>query len=298
MGLYESFAQGGQQSGSGGYISRVTVEIGFLSFKKGYSPDDRFFRVETPENIENLEEQELQNAWAEATEVAAARAEKFDPGNPNNWRERGAHEKRVFRLTISKDDCLNREMAGDRHFDLMAYWERALQEVFIPSLEAVDFDFERETNAPFWAHVTTVQDPWQAENQPEVTVEDNNFRWIPRVLRRFSSREEAAEFAASRGGDVPSSVSSGIDAPEGWNPEDNGRGSWSAWLDTAKTILWEEMGDLSDKNIPQRVTAVNEAVTAVYPQVNDDNVEYIPESKLREIATKLANGELEAPIPF
>ena len=201
-----------QESGGGGIIGKILIEIGFKAFVAGVGNEDSFFPFK---------------AGAEKSKTAAKK--KCDSLLSEHGVTTRAQVCLQFR--VYKDDVLGREVTwqGDRFF-CHPLWTPAYKEIVKPALI--------ETGAKLgevWGRIGFAPDPSgrTTENQQGDTVPETVEHLVEVYADQAAAEAAVSEFAESGGGGGGGN-SSDVVVPDGYTAE--------TWLSVKPEIL-EALGD-------------------------------------------------------
>jgi hypothetical protein len=217
MSFWEEYEQTSQEeSGGGGIVGQVQVDVGYKVYAAGYPQEDTFFAVEN----QGQRDQAKAAAQAFATEAGAPNAPKW--GLQLRVYADGAHS-RGQPVTWAK---------GDRFFNSDS-WTDACKEVVVPSLK------ENNIAPPWvgWARLGFAPDPWEVKAG---TMKDVDQQGNPRYSQRayvvevFANKAEAMAAVGSSGSDKPSPADVAFgpeqsEYPEGWDAD-----SWQMVVEAAQ----------------------------------------------------------------
>lgn len=203
-GFWDSYEQATQEeSGGGGIVGKVRIDLGFKVYVGGVDQGATFFPVATPADKSKVkaEAQAFANQhgaprgpqWG--IQIKVFRDGAYSAGQPVTWQ-------------------------NDRYFNSDA-WTSAAKELVVPKLKQLDISLPWEG----WARVGFAPDPYEVQAGTMKDVDQaGNPRFTPRayVTAIFANQEEAIAAVgsgASSGETAPATSAFPIPIPGGWDAE-------------------------------------------------------------------------------
>lgn len=205
-GFWDNYDQATQEeSGGGGIVGKVRIDMGFKVYVGGVDQGATFFPVTTPADKSKVK-----------TEAQAFATKSGAPRNPQ-W----GIQIKVFRAgAYSAGQPVTWQ--NDRYFNADA-WTSAAKELVVPKLKQLDISLPWEG----WARIGFAPDPYEVQaGQMKDVDQAGNPRFTPRayVTAIFANEEEAVAAVGTSGTDVAETIpfdqpAFAIPMPDGWDAE-------------------------------------------------------------------------------
>lgn len=226
--------------GSGGWITKVAVDVGWYVIHKGVPNAQSFWPVTVDGDKDAV------------FETAKNYVVKHDVKNSKGA---SARPLKAVQLVLHGDSVINRDKPNWQGGILDTYllgFDEGYREVFSPSLNPFVQSGDIVYGKEFWGQVSYAKHP-NPERATYVaadgTVRDN---LVPVITNVFANEKEARQVAAENGANVLTTIP---DEPDGWNTD---FGTWSTFAENIVSSLRED---------PNKDTSTLAAIG-----VNDDTI--------------------------